>query len=266
MSQNKKYDLFIAYYGNAEDGSETRARELYHQIQDVQIVPGWHINAYFHPVTNPYGRFEETPMIVARTPMFLLVVDKDIPTSDVGQLLCQREDGSLRNLYEEVRAFHDSMYKADDRGEAAKLFITDSFDFKAAERLHTIFTGTIALSSARQVLEWIRYFYANNYCDQVYRKCSYLVKRRREEFCAGKWVPEAEKLWRFFRNEQLGRSLLIYHSYYADLGDKTAIGKLRALCREFNDIPLREESTRNVLGVIKEKLRSIYKEYDYGTV
>ena len=78
-------------------------------------------------------------MIVARTPMFVLVVDKNIPTNEDGQLIRHRADGSLGNLFEEVQTFHDSVYKNHGDKNVAKLFIADSFDFKAAERLHPIF-------------------------------------------------------------------------------------------------------------------------------
>ena len=84
--ENDKYDIFIAYYGNAVQGSERKAREIYDYINGAKIGPNKYIHAYFHPAVNPYGNFDETPMIVARTPMFLLVADKNIPTSGDGQL------------------------------------------------------------------------------------------------------------------------------------------------------------------------------------
>lgn len=253
MPHSDKYDLFIAYYGNTERGSERKARELYHQIQGKQIAPGKYIRAYFHPVTNPYGSFEETPMIVARTPLFLLVVDKNIPTNEAGQLQRHREDGSLGNLFEEVQTFHDSVFKNYGDKSVAKLFIADSFDCKAAERLHPIFGGTIALSSGQQVIDWIRHPYAMSYCERVYKECEDLIHYNREEFLLGKWVPEAEDLWRLYRNEPLGQTLLLYYYYHADLGSKASMDRLRTLCREVRSIQIWEEKTNVVLNAIERK-------------
>ena len=254
MSHNDKYDLFIAYYGNAKDGSEMKARELYRQVHGVQIAPGRYLRAYFHPITNPYGSFEETPMIVARTPMFLLVVDQNIPTSDAGQLMRYREDGTLRNLYEEVRAFHDSpMYKDPGGENAPKLYITDAFDPKEAERLHPMFSGKEALFTPEKVVRWVQYFYPNVYCDRVFQKCRYMVKNRRDAFYDGKWLPEAEALWQSFRHEKIGRSLLIFYAYKAECGSFDAIEKLRTLSREFSGVQIHEEGTRAVLEKIKRQ-------------
>ncbi len=255
MPHSDKYDLFIAYYGNTERGSERKARELYHQIQGKQIAPGKYIRAYFHPVTNPYGSFEETPMIVARTPLFLLVVDKNVPTNDAGQLMRHREDGSLGNLFEEVQTFHDSVYKDHGDKNVAKLFIADSFDCKAAERLHPIFGGTIALNSGRQVVDWIQHFYSTVYCRRVSLKCDKLAldKHRREEFVTGKWVPEVEELWRLYRYEPLGRTLLVYYYYHADLGSKASMDRLRTLCREVRSIQIWEKKTHEVLNAIEQR-------------
>ena len=250
-----KYDLFIAYYGNARMGSERQALELYQQIHGTQIAPGKYIRAYFHPVTNPYGSFEETPMIVARTPLFLLVVDKNIPTNEAGQLIRHRNDGSLGNLFEEVQTFHDSVYRNHGDKHVAKIFIADSFDCKAAEKLHPIFGGTIVLNSATQVVEWIRHFYSTVYCRQVYQKCDNLArdKSRREEFWSGKWVPEAEELWRLYRYEPLGRTLLVYYSYHTEYGSKSSVNRLHALCREIRSIQIWEEKTHTVLNAIERK-------------
>ena len=253
MNHSDKFDLFIAYYGNDQTGSERQARELYHQIHGAQIVPAKYIRAYFHPVTNPYGSFEETPMIVARTPMFVLVVDKNIPTNEDGQLIRHRADGSLGNLFEEVQTFHDSVYKNHGDKNVAKLFIADSFDFKAAERLHPIFGGTIALNSGNQVIDWIRHVYPSVQCRQVFRKCTNLINQNREEFWAGKWVAEAEALWRLYRNEEIGRTLMIYHLYHADHGSSASRRSLINLCSELRNTRILESSTHDVLNYAERK-------------
>lgn len=253
MQQTEKYDLFIAYYGNAQKGSERQARELYNRIQGMQIAPGKKLRVYFHPATNPYGSFEETPMVVARTPMFLLVADKNIPTNEMGQLRRNRADGTLGNLFEEVQAFHDYVYRSHGSKDAAKLLITDSMSNKAGERLHTIFGGTNVLNSWQQVEEWIRSVYQKIYCDWVYRECAYLVQNKREDFLSGKWVSEAELLWGLYQDEKLGRTLLTYYSYHADQGRRASLDRLCTLYRELRRIRVRDERTYVVLDGIARK-------------
>lgn len=249
--ENDTFDVFIAYYGNRETGSETRAQEIYKRINNVRIGPNKYIRAYFHPAVNPYGSFEETPMIVARTPLFLLVVDKYIPTNSAGQLLKHRQDGTLSNLFEEVRSFHDSvMYKSVGGDMAAKVFIADDMDFKAAECLHPVFSGRLALRTHDEVLQWITHFYSGTYIDRLFRKYEYLAKERRGEFLQGAWVPEAEEVWRTMRSECIGRSLLIYYLYRSWQGDRNAEKQIRVLEREFSEFRNLDSKTLRVLDMV----------------
>lgn len=211
MTNIEKFDVFIAYYGNRITGSEKEARELYDYLIKMEIFPGRSIRPYFHPVTNPYGRFEDTPLIVARTPMFLFVVDKSIKRTDDGQIICYREDGTLSNIYEEVRTFHDSVYKKNFGGDqAGKLFITDDFNVKDAERLHPVFSGRTALMSKDEVADWIAYFYRNTYLEIIYKNCKYLAENRQEEFEKGYWINEAKTFWDYTHDERIARILMIY--------------------------------------------------------
>lgn len=232
--ENDKYDIFIAYYGNAVQGSEQKAREIYDYINGAKIGPNKYIHAYFHPVVNPYGNFDETPMIVARTPMFLLVADKNIPTSGDGQLPKHREDGTLRNLYEEVRAFHDSaMYKSVGGDTAAKVFLADDMDPKEAERLHTVFSGRTSLNRLGDVLEWITHFYTHTYVGRLRRKYEYMAQTNLPEFLEGDWVREAEDIWRALRSESIGSVLLVYYKIKSRQGDPEARRQVRKLEQEF---------------------------------
>lgn len=246
--ENEKYDVFIAYYGNKTQGSEKRAHQIYNYINNAKIHPNKYIRAYFHPAVNPYGNFEETPLIVARTPLLLLVADRNIPTNSDGQLMKHREDGTLRNLFEEVRSFHDSaMYKSFGGDTAAKVFISDDMDPKDAERLHTVFSGRTSLRCFQDVLDWVTYFYTHTYSDRLRRKYEYLAQKKTPEFLEGGWVQEAEDVWRTMRSESIGRSLLIYYIAKARQGDWEARRQIRKLASEFEDFAVLEPKTLELL-------------------
>lgn len=77
MLDDEQFDVFLAYYGNSQNGSEDAARNLYNFLCSQKNVNGWPLLVYFHPETKKYGQYGETPRVVARTPMFLLVADKE---------------------------------------------------------------------------------------------------------------------------------------------------------------------------------------------
>lgn len=252
MIENEKFDVFIAYYGNKYTGSENKAHELYEHIKTKEVYPGKTIKPYFHPVTNPYGRFEDTPLIVARTPMFVMVVDKKIKRTVEGQILRHREDGSLSNIYEEIRTFHDSpMYKNLGGDQAARLFITDDFNVKDAEYLHPIFSGRTALSSKEDVVDWITYFYRNTYVTRLYNHYKYLAKNKKDDFIKGEWVKEAEEIWRYTCDENIGRTLMIYYIMKADSGNREYVYRLRQMYEKYSCMFGLEPSTLSILDRIK---------------
>lgn len=254
MIENEKFDIFIAYYGNKDTGSEKCAHDIYDFLKNKEIFHGRNVRAYFHPETNPYGRFEDTPLIVARTPLFLMVVDKKIKRTVDGQLARQRDDGSLSNIYEEVRTFHDSpMYRSPGGDSASKLYITDDFSFKEAERLHPIFSGRTALNTKTEVLEWITFFYKNTYVSRLYSYYKYLANNKKEEFIKGDWVSEAEEIWNYTLDEGLARTLMIYYIMKSDDGDEESTRRLRFFYDRLISSPRLERSTQNILGKIKVK-------------
>ena len=254
MIENEKFDVFIAYHGNQSVGSEYKARELYEYLKTKELYPGRKIKPYFHPATNPYGRFEDTPLIVARTPLFVLVVNKNIKRTIDGQLIRHREDGSLSNIFEEVRTFHDSpMYKRKDGEQAAKLFITDGFDFKEAEQLHPIFSGIIGFSAQDAVLDWITYFYRNTYLQMLYSHYKYLANDKKNDFIKGDWVAEANEIWQYTFDENIGRTLMIYYITRADCGSHEAVRQLQLMYKRYYGVAGLDKSTQNILQMIKDK-------------
>ena len=257
MNEDDNFDLFLAYFGNVKSGSEAEAKELYEEIEGIQIGRNRFLRCYFHPVTNPQGVFEETPLTVARTPLFLLTVNQNVPRNQFGQLSRQREDGMLRNVFEEVQTFHNSpMYKDHGGEESAKLYITDvsKFTFKEAENLHPIFSGKIAFSSPDQVKEWVRRFYRLTYPDRLYRKAQKMAYSEISTFLRGEWVIDAQKWWDISRLESLGKILLAYYGHYArdDINYRL---KARQCCEELKALPAVDPKTEEVIRNVEKIIR-----------
>ena len=146
MFDDNSWDVFIAYYGNEQNGTEKKARQL---CKDLNRITRYHhtIKAYCKPEIDTTGTFSSTPRIVQRTPLFLLVVDKKIPRDRYGQLLEKDPDTKeTKQLYLEVDAFRTSKFykSANDKGMVAKLFIVEEIDelsYEDASFLDPIFSG-----------------------------------------------------------------------------------------------------------------------------
>lgn len=252
FSSDDQYDVFLAYWGDSSKGSQTDAQNLYSLINCMEIGNKRHLKVYFHPETDPFGRFDDTPMIVARTPLFLLVANSNIPrNAQTGQLLSQRDDGTLRNLYEEVETFHSTMFKKLGGKNAAKVFISDSFSPKDAEALHVIFSGTIALQSVESTKRWIIDFFHGTYIECWYRRNKLLSEK---EFEAGKWIKEAEELWQDFKPEVVGRSLLIFYLLNYSKDPSFSRDKVLRLRDELLSIGVRDQKTRDVMNSVSRML------------
>ena len=250
MYSAEQFDLFLAYYGNRNAGSENAARTLYERLTASRIDGRPVFRVYFHPVTNPEGVFEETPLIVARTPLFLLVIDKGVPRTPAGQLQQYRDDGMLRNLYEEVRSFHNSnMYKEWGGDNAAKLYLADDFDFKQAEQLHPMFSGKTSLNSPEAVTAWASDFFCRTYPRRRFLAFRSLLIQDRQTFERGDWCREAEQCWRDSGYEPLGRLLL---SYYAAQAQRSPSPELRSAGQSvysaLRALPRREPETDKLLA------------------
>ena len=253
MNEDAQFDLFLAYYGNQTNGTEAAAHALYQEINGISLGKGRRLSCYFHPVTNPHGIFEETPLVVARTPLFLLTVDQDIPRNAAGQLSRQREDGTLRNVFEEVQTFHNSpMYKDYGSEETAKLIIADQMSFKEAEQLHPIFSGKVAFTDAREVISWIQNFYRLTYPCRLYQKAKYLAQDRAflPRFLEGEWVEKAREWWRISQYEDLGRILLIYYCERRKDGPEF-LQNARQCYRELAALPDINEKTRGTMAALR---------------
>ncbi len=251
MLVDEQFDLFLAYYGDRVNGTEEAAYKLYYALSSAVIPGKASFKCYFHPVTNPHGVFEETPQIVARTPLFILVVDKYIPRTNEGQLQKYREDGRLRNLYEEVRSFHNSnMYKQWGGDNAAKLYITDDFNFNQAEQLHSIFSGRTALNRVDSVISWISEFFSKTQPERVFQNTRALLIHNRKTFDTGEWCNGAEREWRRTHFEPLGRLLLSFYVSQAlkKRSNDTEV-HVRQLYKELRAIPHPSQETLTLLSM-----------------
>ena len=258
MTENDRFDIFIAYYGNENTGSERYARELYEYLKEHEIYPGRKIRPYFHPITRPYGKFEETPVVVAATPMFVLVVDKRILNVFDGQITRYRRDGAFSYLYDEVSSFHNStMYKLPGGDQASRLLIVDDFNFVKAASLHPIFGGKTALTRNEEVADWVKHFYNNAYVQRQYLKYKALASVNKDDFVKGTWVPEALTLFENTGDESIGRSLIIYYAMRYDAGDDSALVGMRRitdnLSRRYNNGEKISDNTKKLLYKVVEE-------------
>ena len=249
MLEDEQFDVFLAYYGNSQNGSENAARELYNFLSNQCNVNGHPLRVYFHPETKKYGQYGETPRVVARTPMFLLVVNKGIPRNDAGQLSKYREDGTLREVYEEVNTFHHSVYKAGG-DDAARVYISDNMDFKEAELLHSMFLGKTAFTEHSEVLNWVYTIRKQ----ELIRHLQKMAGSDEREYMKGEWLGEALVFWDKNHDEQIGRSLLVYYLQKMKNGDRESRFKARDIYEELRVMPRTERKTDDLLKVVQRML------------
>jgi hypothetical protein len=245
-SDNQEYDVFIAYYGNSTTGSENSARQLYGQLNNLKIGPDRFVRVYFHPVVNPIGSYENTPNIVARTPMFVLVADKGIPRTPQGQLIEYREDGTRSNLFDEVYATKNTFGMRYGRRNNVKVFLSDDMSFKEAEDLHASFIGTTALSSFRDVREWV-YHYLENEPQTILDEYQNMAIRDPERFMRGQWLDKVKTAWLTFRDQRVARILMIYYIAKIEKGDSTYLPPLKELYQQVAKMRYLDSKTRDTL-------------------
>ncbi len=249
----EKYDIFIAYHGNAETGSERKAREIYKYIQGKEIYRGKQINAYFHPETNPYGRFLNTPEIIYNTPMFLLVANPKI-RRDVNGLVCQTtEDGDMGYLHEEIEAFQNRMYRKEGGKNAVHVFVSDGLGYDEAQALHPIFGGKAVILEAEEVVKCVTDFYRGAYIERFYKeqKDDANNNDKFDKFKEGLWVPEANVIFDGLGDERVGRCLLLYYIEQAKLGDSYAKQCIIDMCDKLQPICI-EEKTKKLMFFAKK--------------
>lgn len=259
---NGRFDIFIAYYGNSETGSEKSAKRIYNLIHNKEIFPGKRIQAYFHPETNGFGSFEETPEFVDRTPLFLLVVDKNIPRDDHNKLIRHRKNGTRSNLYEEIRTFRSSLMHTgyeDSCENTAKVYITDDMSPKVAEELHPIFKGTVAITSDQALLNWITNFYKHLNPLRVATECKRMMMEEPDRFLRGTWLKEALEIWNTTQDERIARSLIIYYLMKIQSGDTgiTITKPLATLCKELHKRNNLDSKTKTLLDRAANELKKL---------
>lgn len=246
LLENEQFDVFLAYYGNSQNGSENAARKLYDYLSRQKNTNGQLLRVYFHPETKKYGQYGETPRVVARTPMFLLVVDKRIPRNDAGQLSKYRDNGTLREVYEEVNTFHHSRYKAGG-DDAARVYISDDMDFKQAELLDSMFLGKTAFTEYSEVLNWI--FEIKK--QELIRYLQKLANEEKGRYMKGEWLGEAWEFWKKDHDEQIGRSLLVYYMQKVKAGDQGSKNRVQEIYGVLSSIPRTEKKTDDLMKIIR---------------
>ena len=148
VTEDGEWDVFIAYYGDKTNGTELQAMALYNAINGRLLSNGHSLKVYQHTCTNPGGPFGDTPDEVMRSRMFILLVDKNIPTDKWGCLVKRNSEKSMKRLYEELKAFRESHSFREYFAEpVCSVIVCDDMPFTDAESLFSIFGG-------RPTLRW----------------------------------------------------------------------------------------------------------------
>ena len=135
----KKFDIFIAFHGDGITGSQNEAIEVYNFLSK-QTFDGRKLNIYLHPITNPGGRFGDTPNIVQNSSMFILVANDNIPREPNGTVLKLDSDGLEKRLFQELKAFSESnAYRSNPT--TARVICCRNLRYMEAEKLYFMFNG-----------------------------------------------------------------------------------------------------------------------------
>lgn len=105
--EHDKWDVFIAYYGGAEKGTQTQAEALFDRLNEQPLINGHKLKVYQHTRINAVGSYGITPAIVKNSSIFILLVDSNIPKNENNALL-EFDDTGRKPLYAEVQAFRRS--------------------------------------------------------------------------------------------------------------------------------------------------------------
>ncbi len=191
-----RYDVFIAYHGDDKTGTQGIASEIYKFINNAKVQE--HIvKAYMNKESAPYGNFSDTPRIVASTPLFLLVVNKNIALDANGQIAEETDDGQRKFLYEEIKAFRTSLsYRSLPNGAAAKLLCCGNWKDKDVNRLEPLFNGSPAFyykdeNVKEQILEWISKYAFNH----EKFSCNTLQSKETSDAEDIDWTVDRAKTW-----------------------------------------------------------------------
>ncbi len=261
---NHTYDIFIAYHGDRVTGSEAIAEEIYEKLNGWTMRDGSSLRAYFHPKTAPNEKFSETPRVVERTPLFLLVVNKSIPRNESGQLSERTDDGSLRYLYQEINALRESYYfKRAKLGLAAKLLICDEMSFDQAAKLDPVFSGSPAFRYSEEgVVDRIKGWIEDAFSDVGHARTS-------SGEAVIDWTKERAQTWGKMQppSRPSDSELEIYRKYFQIAKDKKiGAGRPKALILgstvEFRLLAAEEDFDVIVVDYSKEYYDEISKSLD----
>jgi len=211
---SKCWNLFIAYFydykdedGNTKKGTLEDARLLYNAIENCEIN-GQKIEIYFHPVSNPYGQFGETPNIVSKCDSLILLANKNIPRDDGGLILKLDKEGLLKFLYEELDSFAACKNFRKSPDIAAKILVCDEWSLNEASALFTIFNNrnhfALALNKTEtynEIIEWQRHIAekkAKERHTNAFKECNINI-REKELF----YLKDRINVWKNQLNEKV---------------------------------------------------------------
>lgn len=126
------FDVFIAYHGtNDADGSMKKAKDIYEILSK-------YAKCFFNPVTNPTGRFSDTPKIASHSKLFLLIANPSVAVNRKQELVST-------GLFKEVDAFYQANFN-NQAGGLARVYAYNGLTSVDAEKFHLVFRGAAHFS------------------------------------------------------------------------------------------------------------------------
>ena len=133
-------DIFIAYHGDLNTGSEKEAKQIFDLLSKMSKSNGFPLDIYFHPITGKGLPFGKTPLISSESSVFLLVANENVGRNSNGQIE-EFKNGERRRLFEEVYAFSESKKYRTSSFACARVITCGQMPLNEAEKLHYIFNG-----------------------------------------------------------------------------------------------------------------------------
>ena len=158
----KKFDIFIAFHGDEITGSLKEAKIIYDYLSK-QTINNRKLEVYLHPVTNPAGRFADTPMIIQNSTLLLLVANGNVPRETNGTVAKYDYENKEKRLFQELKSFSESDSYRTNFSSAARVICGEGLSYSMAEKLHFIFNGCEhykiedVLNNNSNLLNWISY-------------------------------------------------------------------------------------------------------------
>lgn len=142
-NRHEKWDVFIAYHGGVDNGTELYAKELYNRINGTLLSNGHQLKVYQHSTVNENCPFGQTQKDAQNSQVFILLADSRIPTYPGSGAASGEYLGCELVAFDLARDGFPPCLE----NEPVCLVIAcdDKISNDDAQKLHTMFTGSVIL-------------------------------------------------------------------------------------------------------------------------